>query len=268
MTAGAAVVKPRAPSRPLVIGVIITSLTAVLTGLGFVSLGRASRSMVPQLLAPIGSLGVGLAAGFLARWSLPNHSRWRRWWVALFAVCCGLIALGSMGSNSLGLDLLNPRRVRPDWIGLAQLAAGMMTASLAVFAWSSQPAAKPAPRPRRRTAAIAARSRRRPIDLKPSVVPAIRSLGRRRTDTQPLLRLPERGLKIGGRSRAQTQHRVRSAHAGIHINTQEQHRCPYCLEPVDPQDPGGVRVCSICHTMHHADCWEVTGTCQVPHYHE
>lgn len=259
--------KPRESSRPLVIGVIITALAAVLAGLAFVSLGRSSR-MLPELLAPIGSLGVGLASGFSARWSLTGHSRWRRWWVALFAVCCGLIAFGSPGSNTLGLDLLNPRRVRPDWIGLAQVAAGMMTASLAVLAWSSQPAVNPAPRPRPRPAVSTARPRRKSIDLKPSVVPAIRSLGRRRTDTQPLLRLPERGLKFNTRSQVQKRSRVRSAHAGIQIDTQEQHRCPYCLEPVDPRDSAGVRVCSICHTLHHADCWEVTGTCQVPHYHE
>ncbi|MGD8603405.1 MAG: hypothetical protein PVF49_02415 [Anaerolineales bacterium] len=258
----------RDPSRPLVFGLIITALLAILTGLGFVSLGRSSSQMVPQLLAPIGSLGIGLVSGFIARWSLSGQSRWRRWWVSLFAVCCGLIAFGSLGTTSLGLDLLNPRRVRPDWIGLAQLAAGFLTASLAVFAWSASRPAKSTPSPRPRPAAVTRRPARKPIELKPSVVPAIRSLGRRRTDTQPLLRLPERGLKLNTRSRAVKRRRVRSAHAGIQIDTQEQHRCPYCLEPVDPQDPGGVRVCSICHTMHHADCWDVTGTCQVPHYHE
>lgn len=258
------------PPRPLVIGVIITTLTAILVGLGFISLGRNSANMVPQLLAPIGALGIGLVSGFIARWSLPGHSRWRRWWVASFAVCCGLIAFGSLGSTSMGLDLLHPRRVRPDWNGLAQLAAGLSTASLAVFAWSVRRAATPVPAPPARTRArsTAPRRSRRRIDLKPSMVPAIRSLGRRRTDTQPLLRLPERGLKLNTRSRTLKRSRVRSMNAGIQIDTQEQHRCPYCLEAVDPHDPGGVRVCSICHTMHHADCWEVTGTCQVPHYHE
>ncbi len=258
------------PPRPLVIGVIITTLTAILVGLGFISLGRNSSHMVPQLLAPIGALAIGLVSGFIARGSLPGHSRWRRWWVASFAACCGLIAFGSLGSSSVGLDLLNPRRVRPDWNGLAQLAASLCAVSLAVLAWSGRRVAKPAPRAAARTRArpVVARRARKSIDLKPSMVPAIRSLGRRRTDTQPLLRLPERGLKLNTRSRALKRSRVRSAHAGIQIATQEQHRCPYCLEAVDPHDPGGVRVCSICHTMHHADCWEVTGTCQVPHYHE
>jgi hypothetical protein len=51
----------------------------------------------------------------------------------------------------------------------------------------------------------------------------------------------------------------------IHLIGEEEHRCPYCLNEVDPQDPEGVVVCSICHTMHHKNCWDVTGTCQVPH---
>ena len=45
----------------------------------------------------------------------------------------------------------------------------------------------------------------------------------------------------------------------------EEHRCPYCLETVAYNDPRGVEVCPICQTHHHADCWEVTGVCQVPH---
>jgi hypothetical protein len=27
-----------------------------------------------------------------------------------------------------------------------------------------------------------------------------------------------------------------------------------------------VHACSICHTPHHADCWAMTGVCQIPHY--
>jgi hypothetical protein len=37
---------------------------------------------------------------------------------------------------------------------------------------------------------------------------------------------------------------------------------------VEDNDVRGVRVCSICHTRHHADCWAETGVCQVPHYHD
>ena len=54
----------------------------------------------------------------------------------------------------------------------------------------------------------------------------------------------------------------------VHLVGEEEHRCPYCLELVTKNDPRGITVCPICHTQHHADCWALTGVCQVPHYHE
>lgn len=45
----------------------------------------------------------------------------------------------------------------------------------------------------------------------------------------------------------------------------EEHRCPYCLDAVSRTDPRGVEECKVCHTLHHADCWAITGICQVPH---
>lgn len=60
----------------------------------------------------------------------------------------------------------------------------------------------------------------------------------------------------------------RSAAGRISLNGSEEHRCPYCLENVERNDPRGVKECPVCRTWHHADCWAVTGTCQVPHKHE
>jgi ribosomal protein L37AE/L43A len=51
----------------------------------------------------------------------------------------------------------------------------------------------------------------------------------------------------------------------IRLVGREEHRCPYCLDKVSMRDPAGVIVCPICHTAHHKQCWNVTGTCQVPH---
>jgi hypothetical protein len=42
-------------------------------------------------------------------------------------------------------------------------------------------------------------------------------------------------------------------------------RCPYCLDVIKRKDPRGVRTCDVCGTPHHADCWSITGKCQVPH---
>jgi hypothetical protein len=42
-------------------------------------------------------------------------------------------------------------------------------------------------------------------------------------------------------------------------------RCPYCFDVIKRNDPRGVQVCEVCGTPHHADCWAITGKCQVPH---
>ncbi len=59
--------------------------------------------------------------------------------------------------------------------------------------------------------------------------------------------------------------RRRNKKARVQLALVEEHRCPYCLEPVARSDPRGVVECKICHTLHHKDCWDVTGSCQVPH---
>ena len=64
---------------------------------------------------------------------------------------------------------------------------------------------------------------------------------------------------------------VQSSNLGrteIHLMGEVEHRCPYCLEVVEKRDPRGVKVCPICHTHHHADCWKETGMCQVPHQYD
>jgi ribosomal protein L37AE/L43A len=59
--------------------------------------------------------------------------------------------------------------------------------------------------------------------------------------------------------------RRRSRKARVQLALVEDHRCPYCLETVTRNDPRGMVECTICHTLHHKDCWDITGTCQVPH---
>jgi hypothetical protein len=72
---------------------------------------------------------------------------------------------------------------------------------------------------------------------------------------------------INRRTRTVTTRRRRQNDA-IRLVGVVEHRCPYCLELVEDNDVRGVRVCSTCHTRHHADCWAETGVCQVPHYHD
>lgn len=54
-------------------------------------------------------------------------------------------------------------------------------------------------------------------------------------------------------------------HNGARIVSTVEDRCPYCFDIVKKNDPRGVKKCEICGTPHHADCWAITGKCQVPH---
>lgn len=77
-----------------------------------------------------------------------------------------------------------------------------------------------------------------------------------------------KGPPIRLQHRTPKAQRQRPGRSQIHLSGEVEHRCPYCLEVVEKNDRRGVKVCPICDTRHHADCWGVTGVCQVPHQHD
>jgi hypothetical protein len=79
-------------------------------------------------------------------------------------------------------------------------------------------------------------------------------------------RSPQKSIQV--RSRKPKVNTLKRTRTNIRLTSAVEHRCPFCLEPVEKKDVRGVKVCPICHTHHHADCWDVTGTCQIPHMHE
>jgi len=62
-----------------------------------------------------------------------------------------------------------------------------------------------------------------------------------------------------------SKRRRRRGKPRVQLALVEEHRCPYCLELVARSDPRGVVECKVCRSLHHKDCWDVTGSCQVPH---
>ncbi|MEK6255956.1 MAG: hypothetical protein N2C13_01395, partial [Chloroflexota bacterium] len=75
---------------------------------------------------------------------------------------------------------------------------------------------------------------------------------------------PAQKIKTPGKIKKKALRKKKPIASAKFIGKQE-HSCPYCLEVVESNDPRGVKVCSICQTHHHADCWGITGTCQIPH---
>jgi hypothetical protein len=77
----------------------------------------------------------------------------------------------------------------------------------------------------------------------------------------PALARPARRLGNAVGRRRNLLHR----RPAVQIAAYEEHRCPYCLQDIQRNDVRSSVECPICHTLHHKDCWDITGTCQVPH---
>lgn len=167
-----------------------------------------------------------------------------------------------------------------DWADPLHLLGSLLMTLMALYAWrtyvpaASQsvdleplpaPAVYPQPRPAiRTTSGSNGRSRVRPAGgllarLRPGA--GNRFGSRSRNGVGPMV---FRDAKSVGESRSRRRRRSRSK-ANIQFALVEEHRCPYCLDTVSRNDSRGVKECEICHTLHHADCWAITGVCQVPH---
>ncbi len=81
--------------------------------------------------------------------------------------------------------------------------------------------------------------------------------------TGSMIRLPT----VPRRTKSKTVRAHRGGHArsGLRVLRNVEDRCPYCFDVIKRNDPRGVKVCEVCGTPHHADCWAVTNKCQVPH---
>jgi hypothetical protein len=272
------------PHTPLYSGLAVTVSAAISAGLGFAVVYVLNRSILPAALVPTSAAGVGMVAGFVARWSLIRRSRLVRWLVALVGLCAGLIFLGWLSRGLLGLNLLRRAFVRPDWNGLGQLGLGGFTAWLGVCAWGRRPAPSRMPAvslgraAARLRSSIGSRLRLRRNVASSAVVTSRSSAsparGRTARRTRAARKTGARKKRASGRTkarrttvRASKPKDVRRQRAAVRLLKAVEHRCPYCLGLVNPKDPKGVKECPICHTLHHADCWAVTGACQVPHHH-
>lgn len=92
----------------------------------------------------------------------------------------------------------------------------------------------------------------------PTPSPAPRPQIRSKNRIKPTGKSAAKSAKSARRSRSRRRPQIQLA-------VVEEHRCPYCLDPVSRNDARGVKECEVCHTLHHGDCWAITGFCQVPH---
>lgn len=219
---------------------------------------------------------VGLTAGLTSRRLLRHRTGVLRLMAAVTALIVGLIILNIYSLGFIGIDLVS-RGAEPDWDSLIQIGLGTISAWLSLHAWKSKkPEISTAaePRERRKLRLVPSRVENwfTRVNLRLSGVSNGSqrggnrrvSLGARSSSNgnagRSSLVKPQRRPKVFGWTR---RHKNQ-----VQLSSVEEHRCPFCLDVVNSNDPRGVEICPVCQTYHHADCWEVTGTCQIPHVHD
>lgn len=233
------------------IGLVV--LGAGVAGLAFSMLYLVNRVLAPQVISAGAALATGLASGFGARAWLGGARLRMRLAAGLAASVLAQAFLGWITWGFVGIHLSAGRRLGPDWGGLALLALGALAMVLSLEAYGI---------PRVRVPDVNTRG----VNGREAVSRPSRA--RRRSVRGPRLRVRRRrgGLLPGIRRMARNLGRSRRRQ--VRLQAMVEHRCPYCLEPVLRRDPRGEVTCPECHTRHHADCWAVTGLCQVPHHHK
>jgi hypothetical protein len=254
---------------------LLVLMNAALSGMVFL-LMFAFNNLTMALPLKYAVVGItGLTAGFTARRLLGSHTGALRLMAAITALIAGLIILNIYSLGFVGIDLAPRATGTPDWDSLIQVGVGTFPAILTLQAWKYK---KP------EIYAADMSRERRGLRLFPSRVgnwlerASLRMSGAStgsRESGSPRVSFRTHSSSNGNAGRASLVKRqrrpkvfawARRAQANqVHLASTEEHRCPYCLEIVDENDPRGVEICPICHTYHHGDCWAVTGMCQIPH---
>jgi len=266
-------------------------LLVIALALGLVILFR-QKTNFPLLIFNIFAVAsVGLVAGLATRVVLNRRNWFIRGIASAALVIIGLLVLGYFTDGKSGIEFppfgfvsvnllsqwhvflrlpLQIKSSQMNWIALAYLVIAMDTSWIALRAWKH-----PAPRVNEISAVPFARARRPARSSRAGVLPHL---------TFPKIRVRGSNANPNVRKKRAERPRVSTSVASgsiiatrskrwnplqrkpqIQLAVYEEHRCPYCLEEVKRNDPRGVVECEVCHTLHHKDCWDITGACQVPH---
>ncbi len=272
--------------------VLILVLFTSLVGSVLTLLFLVNRQWMPSLLKYAVLAATGVASGFGARRLLIGRVFLLRIGAAIFALIIALGLLNVISLGYIGLNLLHAYPNNPQWDGALQLGVASSLAILTIRAWrvsirevvvepryTPAPIPLPASRPTRRPASRSTRrvsspsTRRRRTSRGTTISASLAAWGSNvATQFSNFFLAPSRGMVTRRRTSAkhpakakQKRQRLLHRQAGVYLSGEVEHRCPYCLEEVRRNDPRGIKICKVCQTWHHADCWAITGVCQVPH---
>jgi hypothetical protein len=244
--------------------IIVALIQTILVSLALLLVFILPRNIEIQVLKYTVVLLVGLTAGFSSRRFLKGHSLFLKIITAALAVVLSLMIQHFLSTGFIGVEPFLGRGRFSDWGSLIQLGTAVAGSLLVILAFRSSQRTpgsvisqkEPMVRPRENSRANKGHSNSQisRLELKENTASA-----------PPKLALaPPAKINKPASKKKKKQRKSRE----IHLIGEEEHTCPYCLERVKKGDPRGVKVCPVCKTWHHADCWGITGACQIPHMHK
>jgi hypothetical protein len=227
----------------------LLAIAACLSAGGLAAAAVLNDTVAPWIFTVTAAAAEGFLMGALARAFYRSYSRLLQWAAGLTGTTAGLVVLGWLTRGLSGVDPAGRMLHQPDWMGLVQVLIGAIASTLAFAAGRIKYPERPLEPAGAATDAANG-----------AAAPSARKI---RTD------LPMKEARpVRERIRSALRFFRKGNHdAEIRLVGSEEHKCPYCLQPIVPRDPRGVVTCPICKTRHHKDCWDITGMCQVPHYH-
>ncbi len=265
-------------------------LVGLVAGIGLSFVGLANRTIAPAAFKWATSASLGLISGFTARRVLRDHTALLRMLASIATMIVSMLFIGWVSGGDTGLVLRRQVHSSANWDGLLQVTIGATSAILAMTAWKRRRAAPPADfADRVPETEGAARAARQPSPTLTGRAMAVLQGASRGLQSRFALHADRIRRGFSGRVRGwrgiwrgrwlrerlpkwnlstrllRRRESIRRGH--VRLLGVEEHRCPYCLDVVERHDPRGVVTCKVCHTRHHADCWAMTGMCQVPHHH-
>ncbi|MGH2581795.1 MAG: hypothetical protein ACRDFQ_02710 [Anaerolineales bacterium] len=268
--------------QTLVGRITLLVLFATVFGFAFTLLFLVNQSIPPVLLKFTLIAALGAMTGLMARRLLWQRHGLIRFFGALFGIFIAFGVMNLVTRGFIGLDLLRIYPVVTRLDAPLQLLVAALAVWIVQKAWTGtaheiiveprsqeelMPVTVHPPERGSRRGATRGRTRVRTGRAKRLVSSSLNSWwSRSRKQLSTAAQAPSRTAKGKrtkiGKSRARRGWLRRPE---VHLGADVEHRCPYCLEQVRPRDPRGIKICKVCKTWHHADCWAVTGVCQVPH---
>jgi hypothetical protein len=283
-------IRQAAQDKHVIIRALLVILKSATSAVVFSLLLLFEPRINPLLMVFALLCATGLVAGLTARNVLKAfHGIWQ-FLVALLALFGAMIALNYTSRGVLGIDYLTLYHGEIDTLAYIQVGISFVVMLLGLTAWRKRKGSTPAvyeePSPPRsyRSPEMQLEAQQGFTADRVRVTPARRLVNLFSSQpshpfvnggSRPNSASPPRGaISLGGsRHRLKENTKIRARRSTLILKGKkpvkfigaEEHRCPYCLEIVVENDPRGIEICPICHTYHHADCWAVTGVCQVPH---